>query len=54
MGYIVNTKQADKKLEQIRKLAEELENDKELLNIDPRYSITARWIDTDIDNSDPS
>jgi hypothetical protein len=45
--------EADEKLEQIQKLADEIASDEELRSIDPRYSITANWIDTDIDNTDP-
>ncbi len=45
--------EADEKLEQIQKLADEIANDDELRGIDPRYSITANWIDTDINNTDP-
>ena len=45
------TKQeADEKLQQIEQLAEEIENDKELMAIDERYTITAKWIDTDIEH----
>jgi hypothetical protein len=46
----MNIKQADKKLERIRMLAEEIEDDEQLKKLDERYSITAKWIDTDIKN----
>lgn len=46
----MTTEEADEKLETIRKLAEEIEEDVELAKIDERYWITAKWIDTDITN----
>ena len=47
----MTTEEADEKLEQIAALADEIENDDELATIDQRYSITAKWIDTDIENA---
>lgn len=44
--------QADQKLAQIEQLAREIETDEELKKIDPRYAITAMWIETDIENSE--
>lgn len=41
--------EADNKLEQIANLAEQIERDEELKKTDERYSILAKWIDTDID-----
>ncbi|WPL11415.1 MULTISPECIES: hypothetical protein [Thiorhodovibrio] len=41
--------QADEKLAQIERLAQEIEDDAELAEIDERYRITAKWIDTDIE-----
>jgi hypothetical protein len=43
-------KQADKILKKIEELAARIESDKQLESIDPRYAITAKWIDTDITN----
>ncbi len=42
--------QADEKLREIERLAREIEEDEELQGIDPRYAVTAKWIDTDIEN----
>lgn len=44
--------EADEKLDQIAKLASEIEHDKELMDEDDRYSITASWINTDITECD--
>jgi hypothetical protein len=43
--------QADEIFEQINELASQIENDEELKIIDGRYSITAKWIETDIENA---
>lgn len=45
--------QADEKLAQIAKLAQEIEDDEDLAAIDERYQITAKWIDTNINNVNP-
>lgn len=42
--------EADGILEQIKVLSWKIEMDEELSKIDDRYRITAKWIDTDIDN----
>jgi len=47
----MNAEQADAKLQKIAELASEIEHDEELKAIDGRYWITAKWIDTDIDNA---
>lgn len=45
----MNRQKANEKLDEIRRLAEELEEDEELKGIDERYSILAMWIETDLD-----
>ena len=45
----MTTDEADDILETIARHAYELEYDTELYKLDPRYSIVASWIDTDID-----
>ena len=50
LGKVMTPKQADKKLEQIEKLAREIELDGELKQIDERYSFCAKWIETDIND----
>ena len=47
----MNTQEADEKLDLIEEIASEIENDEELADIDERYKITAKWIDTDISNA---
>ena len=47
----MTTDEADEKLEQIARLAEEIEKDNNLAEIDERYRVTAKWIDVDIDNT---
>lgn len=43
------TKQeADEKIQMIHRLAEEIENDEELLKLDERYSVAASFCDCDI------
>lgn len=42
--------EADVLLAQINDLAWKIEMDEELSKIDERYRITAKWIDTNIDN----
>ena len=44
--------EADEKLEVINQLAMEIEEDEDLKSVDSRYYITAKWIDTDIENVD--
>ena len=41
--------EADEILSKINDLALEIEEDKELQRVDPRYAILAKWIETDID-----
>jgi len=41
--------EADEKLEIIERIASEVEHDEELQKIDKRYSIMAKWIETDIE-----
>ena len=43
--------QADDKLDQIERLAREIEDDEELRQADERYYITAKWIGTDIETA---
>lgn len=45
-------REANAKIKEIKRLAEEIELDSELIKIDIRYSIMASWIDTDIENCD--
>lgn len=45
----MNTKQADKVINEIHKLAASIEHDEELKAIDERYSVAASWCDIDID-----
>ena len=40
--------EAEEILQQIADLASEIEEDKELMQLDPRYTILAKWIDTDV------
>ena len=42
--------EADEILSKINDLALEIEEDKELQRVDPRYAILAKWIETDIDS----
>lgn len=44
----MDIEKANEIFEEIERLARLVENDKELQEIDERYSITAKWIDTDI------
>ena len=46
----MNEYEAREKIAQIQKLALEIEGDRELMDIDERYSVMAGWIDTDIEN----
>lgn len=48
----MTTQEADRMLERISDMAWDIEHDEELRELDPRYAITAKWIDTDIDNTD--
>lgn len=50
----VTPKQADEILEEIERLAAMIEEDKELLALDPRYSIVAKWIDCNLESVDLS
>ena len=45
--------EAEVKLDIIREIAQEIESDEELLRIDSRYNILAKWIETDVDMCDP-
>lgn len=45
----MTTEEADEIFEEIERLAQLVEDDAELKKQDPRYSIAAKWIDTDID-----
>lgn len=40
--------EAEEILQQISDLANEIEEDEELMQLDPRYAILAKWIDTDV------
>lgn len=42
--------EADEILSKINDLALEIEEDKDLQRVDPRYAIVAKWIDTDVDS----
>lgn len=44
--------EADSIIEQIDRLAEQIENDKELEALDPRYKIMASWLETSVDDVD--
>ena len=46
----MNKCRADEKIEEIQRLAREIESDEELKAVDERYSVMAGWIDTDIEN----
>lgn len=41
---------ANKIIERIERLANQLEHDEELKKLDERYSVAASWVDLDIDN----
>ena len=43
--------EADEIFDQILKLAQQVEHDEELKQIDERYSVTAGWIDLDVSNT---
>jgi len=49
----MTTDEADALLDQIADIAARIELDDELRRADPRYAITAGWIDTDIEHCDP-
>lgn len=40
--------EAEELLQQIADLANEVEEDEELMQLDQRYAILAKWIDTDV------
>ena len=40
--------EAEEILQQIAYLANEIEEDEDLMQLDPRYAILAKWIDTDV------
>lgn len=45
----MNIEEAQEKCRVIEKLAQEIEFDKELEELEPRYRIMAKWIDTDLE-----
>jgi predicted house-cleaning noncanonical NTP pyrophosphatase (MazG superfamily) len=49
----MTTEEADELLAKIEDMAREIEEDKELEELDPRYGIVAMWIDTDINSVNP-
>ena len=47
----MTTEEADEIFDEIERLAAQVEDDEELKALDPRYSITAKWIDCDIETT---
>ena len=47
-GHDMTIEEAEELLQQIADLANEVEEDEELMQLDQRYAILAKWIDTDV------